>query len=263
MSRYVTLFAMSRECSNVPVQDLDTCTTMSKHVQWAEERGVLVANHLKDFRRLYHSDRSDLIWMPEHINDFMKVAPIELQRALILALHTGQRQGDLLRLPWSAYDGSAITLRQSKSRKRGKQGRLVVIPCTKALRRMLDKLPHASTQILTAERGRPWRPYSFRHAWKESADAFGIIGLHFHDLRGTAVTMLSEAGCTSQEIAAITGHSLQSVEAILEKFLTRTRHLAEAAIVKFENTQRTKFANRLQTNLSVKRAPNKKSKADQ
>jgi hypothetical protein len=28
----------------------------------------------------------------------MKVAPIELQRALILALHTGQRQGDLLRL---------------------------------------------------------------------------------------------------------------------------------------------------------------------
>jgi hypothetical protein len=75
--------------------------------------------------------------------------------------------------------------------------------------------------------------------------------------------MLSEAGCTSQEIAAITGHFLQSVEAILEKYLSRTRHLAEAAIVKFENAQRTKFANRLQTNLSVKRAPNKKSKTDQ
>ena len=34
---------------------------------------------------------------------------------------------------------------------------------------------------------------------------------------------------------AITGHTLQHVEAILEKYLSRTRHLAEAAIFKFEN----------------------------
>jgi integrase len=45
----------------------------------------------------------------------MRVAPIELQQALIIALHTGQRQGDILRLPWSAYDGTAITLRQGKN----------------------------------------------------------------------------------------------------------------------------------------------------
>jgi integrase len=29
----------------------------------------------------------------------------EIKLALVLALWTGQRQGDLLRLPWSAYDG--------------------------------------------------------------------------------------------------------------------------------------------------------------
>jgi hypothetical protein len=87
--------------------------------------------------------------------------------------------------------------------------------------------------------------------------------LGFHDLRGTAVTMLSEAGCTSQEIAAITGHTFQHVEAILEKYLSRTRHLAEAAIFKFENAQRTKFANRLQTDRMTKRAKAKKCKIDQ
>ena len=64
----------------------------------------------------------------------MKVAPVELQRALILALHTGQRQGDLLRLDWNNYDGAMISLRQ------GKTGRKVEIPCTKALKRMLDGL---------------------------------------------------------------------------------------------------------------------------
>ena len=49
------------------------------------------------------------------------------------------------------------------------------------------------------------------------------------------------------EIAAITGHSYRSVNSILEKYLPRTRHLAEIAIAKLENSGRTNFANRLQT----------------
>jgi integrase len=48
-------------------------------------------------------------------------APIKLQRALILALHSGQRRGDLLRLPWSDYNGSTIILRQSKARRHVRQ----------------------------------------------------------------------------------------------------------------------------------------------
>jgi integrase len=73
------------------------------------------------------------------------------------------------------------------------------------------------------------------------------VKLHFHDLRGTTVTLLSEAGCTSQQIATITGHSLLTVNHILEHYLARTRGLAEQAIANFENSPRTKFANQLQT----------------
>jgi hypothetical protein len=61
------------------------------------------------------------------------------------------------------------------------------------------------------------------------------------------VTSLSEAGCTPQQIATITGHSLKTVFQILERYLARTRGLAEQAIVNFENSPRTKFANQLQT----------------
>lgn len=46
------------------------------------------------------------------------VASEELKLALVLALWTGQRQGDLLRLPWSLYDGTHIRLRQSKTGRR-------------------------------------------------------------------------------------------------------------------------------------------------
>jgi hypothetical protein len=111
---------------------------------WAVDRGRANANYLRGFRRLYHADRSEIIWLPEHIASFMKVAPIEMQRALILALHTGQREGDLVRLPWSGYDGVRISLRQGKARRGGRLGPLVEIPCTAALRRMLDGMERVS-----------------------------------------------------------------------------------------------------------------------
>ncbi len=66
----------------------------------------------------------------------------------------------------------------------------------------------------------------------------GIEGLHFHDLRGTALTMLSEAGCTPQEIATITGHSLRDVGAIMDRYSARTDKLAVAAIAKLERGRR-------------------------
>ena len=55
-------------------------------------------------RHLYHS----LIWTSETLAAFMVVAPLDLQRALIMAIHTGKRQGDLLALTWSVYDGTHI-----------------------------------------------------------------------------------------------------------------------------------------------------------
>ncbi len=49
------------------------------------------------------------------------------------------------------------------------------------------------------------------------------MDITFHDLRGTAVTRLAEAGCTEAEIASITGHSVKSVGAILDRYLARTK----------------------------------------
>jgi integrase len=216
-------------------------SVISAMLTWLKENGKLFSNHLAGFRRLYRVDRSDLIWLPEHIHAFMTVAPVELQRALILALHTGQRQGDLLRLTWGNIDGSLISLRQ------GKTGRKVEIPCTKALRKMLDGLDQNSVVVLTTKTSRPWKPRYFKAQWDAASKKAGITDLHFHDLRGTAVTMLAEAGCTTPQIAAITGHSLKTVTAILDKYLARTRVLAGEAVTLFENAKSTKFANRLQT----------------
>lgn len=216
-------------------------SVISSMLSWAKENGRIVHNHVAGFRRLHRVDRSDLVWLPSHIEAFMEVAPIELQRALILALHTGQRQGDLLSLSWNNYDGSTISLRQGKTKRR------VQIPCTAALRRMLNDLDRDTNLILTTKTKLPWKSRYFKAQWEAATKAAGINDLHFHDLRGTAITMLAEAGCSTPQIAAITGHSLKTVTTILDKYLARTPTLAKEAIAMFENAKSTKHANQLQT----------------
>jgi integrase len=201
-------------------------------LSWARGSGLTTYRPPERVERLYHADRSEKIWTEEHVAAFLAVAPDYLQRALVLALETGQRQGDLLKLPWSAYDGTWIRLRQ------GKTGRKVSLPVTRRLRSVLENTPRTSPVILANSLGRPWLQRSFREAWLRATREAGIDDLHFHDLRGTAVTRLAEAGCTEAEIATITGHTLASVHTILERYLARTDKLAIAAIAKLERGRR-------------------------
>lgn len=122
-----------------------------------------------------------------------------------------------------------MRLRQSKT------GARVMIPVGTRLKVALDATPKRSTVILTSADNKPWTEDGFRSSWRKACAAAGISGLTFHDLRGTAVTRLAVAGCTEAEIAAITGHSLRDVGAILDAhYLHRDPALAESAIHKLE-----------------------------
>jgi integrase len=207
-------------------------TTLARVLSVAKDRGRIAVNPCERGGRLYDSDRADIIWKADDIRAFCAVASPELQLALTLALWTGQRQGDLLRLTWAAYDGTHIRLRQSKGRKR------VAIPVGAPLKTALDgakKTRPAATTILTNTRGRPWTGDGFRSSWDAAFAKANLGDLHFHDLRGTAVTRLALAGCTVPEIASFTGHSLKDVEAILDAhYLGGRFELAETAGRKME-----------------------------
>ena len=55
-----------------------------------------------------------------------------------------------------------------------------------------------------------------------------------HGVAFAGRTLFSEAECTPQEIATITGHSLRDVSAIMDRYSARTEKLAIAAIAKLE-----------------------------
>jgi len=204
-------------------------TVLARVLSWSLDRGLVAANPCERGGRLYRASRSDKIWTDADEALFLAKAPQHLHLPLIVALWTGQRQGDLLRVPWSAFDGSHIRLRQ------GKTGSRVVIPVGAPLKAALDAAPRRSTLMLTSTDNRPWTSDGFRSSWRKGCAVAGITGVTFHDLRGTAVTRLALAGCTEAEIASITGHSLRDVGAILDAhYLHRDPKLAEKAITKLE-----------------------------
>jgi len=204
-------------------------TVLARVLSWGLDRGLVAANPCEKGGRLYRGSRAEKIWSAADEQAFLARAPLHLHLPLLLGLWTGQRQGDLLRLPWSAYDGSHIRLRQSKS------GKPVKILVGAPLKAALDAASKRSPIMLTNSEGKPWTSDGFRASWRKACATAGIVGVTFHDLRGTAVTRLALVGATEAEIANITGHSLRDVHAILDMhYLARDPALGENAIRKLE-----------------------------
>jgi integrase len=204
-------------------------TVLARVLSWGLDRGLIASNPCERGGRLYRGSRADRIWTLADESAFLERAPAHLRLPLLLALWTGQRQGDLLCLPWSAYDGKHISLRQSKG------GKPVKVLVGAPLKAALDAAVKRSPIILTNSDGKPWTSDGFRASWGKACKAVGVIGVTFHDLRGTAVTRLALVCSTEAEIANITGHSLRDVHAILDRhYLARDPALGDNAIRKLE-----------------------------
>ena len=209
--------------------------TLARILSWAHNRGLIAANPCAKGGKLYHGTRVDKIWDDEQVKRFLRTAPASLRLPMLLAINTGQRQGDLLRLPWSAYNGSVIKVRQRKT------GAYVSIPVSEALKGALDAEPRQSPIMLTSSECKPWSESGFQSAWGKATMRAGIRGLTFHDLRGSAVVRLARAGCNEVEIYSITGHKPGDVEAILTAhYLPRDAEVAVNAIEKLNAYQRAR-----------------------
>lgn len=199
---------------------------------WGLDNRHVGANPCEKAGRLYMGSRANKIWTYEQEAAFLKVAPAHMRLPFLLGIWTAQRQGDLLRLPWWAYDGKTLRLRQNKT------GRYVVIPVAGPLKQALDAARPArgsTTTILRNSDGLPWSSDGFRSSWRKACKKAGVEGVTFHDLRGSAITRLAVAGATVPEIAKVSGLSLGDVRSILDKhYLADDAALAENAIRKLE-----------------------------
>jgi integrase len=219
---------------------------LSAMLKWAVRRSLVKTNPCVGAGANYRGSRVDKIWSEPQVAKFVAGAPSHMVIAFMLALWTGQREGDLVDLRWSQYDGDLITVTQIKQQ-RGQPRRTVVIPVMGQFKEYLDGIEQAAGVVgLSVEErqekhvvlnvyGQPWASAaSFSGAFgRFTHDVVGIEDRTFHDLRGTAITRLARAECTVPQIATITGHSLKTVQNILDRhYLHRDRVLAEQAMRK-------------------------------
>ncbi|ORE90238.1 integrase family protein [Stappia sp. 22II-S9-Z10] len=204
---------------------------LSTVLSFGVRRQKLTRNICSGGGTLYKADRTEKVWTETEIAKVLKVAPPHVADATVLALWTGQRQGDVLSWTWDAYDGTSIRRRQ------GKRGARVAIPVGGPLRDMLERRKAGrkgeAPTILVNARGQSWTSDGFRSSWHKAIKDSGVTGKTFNDLRGTAVTRLALAGCTVSEIASITGHSSRTVSQMLDAhYLGERSKLAEQGMAR-------------------------------
>ena len=212
-------------------------TVLARVLSVAKDHELISVNPCERGGRLYEGgDRIEKVWSEAQLGIMIQSAPEQVVDVLMLAIWTGQREGDLLRLRWKDYDGKYVRLMQRKTVRHGKtaKAKRVVIPVSPALKTYLDGMKKVGPLILTNSRDRPWTEDGFRSSWHDAFVESGINDeLTFHDLRGSAVVRLALSGCSVPEIATFTGHSLKDVEVILDRhYLGRDVRLAESAMQK-------------------------------
>jgi integrase len=179
--------------------------------------------------KLWKGSRAEIIWEDKQEAAFLKVASRQMRLPFMLAMWTGQRQKDILTVPWTAYTGTHLNIRQSKT------GKNVRVQVGTALKALLDTTPRKGVQIVLNEDDMPYTGSGFRASFRRTRIRAGVHGVTFHDLRGTTVTLMAEGGASEMEIASITGHTIGQVKSILEKhYLATSQRLGDRAIAALE-----------------------------
>jgi integrase len=184
---------------------------------WAKKRGDIQTNPLEQWPRLYRVNRADVIWTKPDLVRLLKDADKELRWAVLLAVFTGLRLGDLVRLTWADVGQSGIRLATGKSG--GK--RVAIIPIDGRTAALLKQIGRRDVgTVLTHSRGKPWTGWGLQTAMQRRKTARGISGLRFHDLRGTAATYFIRQGLPLADVAGIMGWTPDRVSQIARRYVT-------------------------------------------
>ncbi len=208
---------------------------VSSCLSWAVDREWIPHNPAHRIKALPGGELR--AWTSAEADAAERLLPDHLARVVILARYTGQRRGDLIAMTWAAYDGHTIRVRQQKT------GEALVIPCHPRLAAALNSWPRGAVTILTDARGRPWKAQDLSHAMPKALAAAGLASdINVHGLRKLAATAIADAGGTTHEIAAVTGHRTLAMVQHYTRSADQER-LAGAAIVRL-SAVRTKMDKR-------------------
>src|SRR5262249_52610243 len=141
-------------------------------------------------------------WSEDDLAAFEAAYPVGTQErlAFALALYTGQRIGDVARMGSQHVKNARIELRQEKT------SATLLIPLHPELARVLAAVPRDNLTFLLTDKGAPFAAARLSTWFGKRCRAIGLSRRTAHGLRKAACRRLAEAGCSVNQIAAISGH---------------------------------------------------------
>jgi integrase len=197
------------------------------------------------------------LWSREDEKAFLEVAPRDLHLGFMLMLYTTQRLSDVLAMTkGQVYEQAGrlmIELRQQKTET------LIAVPVHRDLEALLrERLanPAGGLLLVPSPTGRLWSRHNFgrkwdlamrrmeqqraevllRRGWSQDKvdDALEQDHRQRRDLRRTGIVRMAEAGVTTPQIAAVSGHKIDACQRIIDTYLPRRTEVGIAAIEAWE-----------------------------
>lgn len=174
-----------------------------KHIlYWALDEGWIAANPLMRYRRLAEPKRPRRVLGVAEEEQLLRHALPHVYQAVVLALDTGMRRGEILSLRREYLDPYRKVLVVSQSKTAGGTGR--EIPWSRRVERMLKPLAGGSGPVVLF---REAAIRNLKKGWRRAVRRSQIPAIRFHDLRHTFNTRLMEAGVSQDIRKALMGHA--------------------------------------------------------
>lgn len=120
-----------------------------------------------------------------------------------VALQTGLRRGELLRIRWADLDEvRRVVLVRDRKDPRRKAGNDQWVPLVGDALEIIQRQPRG-----TAGEIFPFGEHTLSKYFRWACEALSIPDLHWHDLRHEAASRLIEAGWSAHEVRVVTGHA--------------------------------------------------------
>ena len=187
--------------------------------RFADEIRQLPTSHTGPGRALSYGEKTRLLHMAASRPEWRFC-----RLAMILALNTTLRRGEVLGLRWRDVDVLARTVKVRRGTTKTEAGARL-IPLNESAMGAVLELRQIAAQIGGGAPDHflfPWAPghqlpdparraLGFTSSWRRLTRAAGLGGLRFHDLRHHAITELAESQAPDSVIRSIAGHVRQEM----------------------------------------------------
>jgi len=168
---------------------------LKKALSIAWERGLTPENYGLKVKRLAEHNARDVTLTHEQVEKLASHASEQVRAAMWIALYTGCRRGEILKLRKADISATTILIRAGNT----KTLKTRTVPIVGPLHRWLEYIP---IQI-NAE--------GLKTGFRRAREAAGMPEVTFHDLRRSCGTLMIQAGVDLYVVSSILGHSTVTV----------------------------------------------------